>query len=129
MELCDLAFMVNVTKHLSELYIKLQGVNQLVSSLLSNEKALEGKLRLQQAQLDGKTLILPSSPEHRPNAMTEYSGECAKLVQSFGARFHEVKCPEGAAHLLTPLMSDRMAKQQRAQSKIHPALSAGLFKL
>ena len=32
--LSDLVFMVDITKHLSELNIKLQGPNQLVSSLL-----------------------------------------------------------------------------------------------
>lgn len=32
--LCDLAFMVNVTKYLSELNLKLHSPNQLLSSLL-----------------------------------------------------------------------------------------------
>ena len=35
---CDLAFMVDITKYLSELNIGLQGPNQLLSSLLSNLK-------------------------------------------------------------------------------------------
>lgn len=45
--LCDLAFMTwYVTKHLSELNIKLLDSNQLLSSLLSNIKSLDGRLRL-----------------------------------------------------------------------------------
>ncbi len=32
--LCDLAFMVDITKYLSELNVKLQGPNQLLSSVL-----------------------------------------------------------------------------------------------
>ncbi|KAK3874139.1 hypothetical protein Pcinc_020899 [Petrolisthes cinctipes] len=36
--LCDLAFMVDITKYLSELNVKLQGPNQLLSTLLSNVK-------------------------------------------------------------------------------------------
>ena len=47
----DLAFMVDIIKHLSELNIKLQGPNQLISSLLSNVKSFEVKLRLWQGQL------------------------------------------------------------------------------
>ncbi len=42
--LCDLAFMVDITKHLSELNVKLQGPNQLLSSLLSNAVPLESRL-------------------------------------------------------------------------------------
>ena len=41
----DLGFMVDITKHLSEPNIKLQGPNQLISSLLSNVKSFEVKLR------------------------------------------------------------------------------------
>nr|KAF6462194.1 hypothetical protein HJG59_011252 [Molossus molossus] len=44
--LCDLAFTVDITKYLSELNIKLQGPNQLLSSLLSNTKSFEAKLSL-----------------------------------------------------------------------------------
>ncbi|MBN3322622.1 GTD2A protein, partial [Atractosteus spatula] len=39
--LCDLEFMVDITKYLSELNVKLQGPNQLLSSLLSNVKSFE----------------------------------------------------------------------------------------
>lgn len=42
--LCDLAFMVDITKYLSELNLK--GPNQLLSSLLSKVKSFEAKLRL-----------------------------------------------------------------------------------
>ncbi|TWW65017.1 hypothetical protein D4764_22G0006640 [Takifugu flavidus] len=90
--LSDLAFMVDITKHLSELNIKLQGPNQLVSSLLSNVKTFEVKLRLWQGQLErGNTVHFPTLQEQKPDVMTEYAGECAKLVQAFDERFHDVK--------------------------------------
>uniref|UniRef100_A0A674N6P6 SPIN-DOC-like zinc-finger domain-containing protein n=1 Tax=Takifugu rubripes TaxID=31033 RepID=A0A674N6P6_TAKRU len=90
--LSDLAFMVDITKHLSELNIKLQGPNQLVSSLLSNVKIFEVKLRLWQEQLErGNTVHFPTLQEQKPDVMTEYAGECAKLVQAFDERFHDVK--------------------------------------
>ncbi|TWW71158.1 General transcription factor II-I repeat domain-containing protein 2A [Takifugu flavidus] len=90
--LSDLAFMVDITKHLSELNIKLQGPNQLISSLLSNVKTFEVKLRLWQEQLErGNTVHFPTLQEQKPDVMTEYAGECAKLVQAFDERFHDVK--------------------------------------
>ena len=50
--LCDLAFMVDIAKYLSELNVKLQGPNQLLSSLFSNVKSFEAKLKLWQVQLE-----------------------------------------------------------------------------
>ena len=50
--LCDLAFMVDITKYLTKLNIKLQGPNQLLSSLLSNVKSFEAKLKLWKLQLE-----------------------------------------------------------------------------
>nr|KAF6460561.1 hypothetical protein HJG59_011474 [Molossus molossus] len=49
--LYDLVFMVDITKSLTELKVKLQGPTQLLSSLLSNVKSLETKLRLFKVQL------------------------------------------------------------------------------
>lgn len=49
--LCDLAFMVDIPKYLSELNVKLQGPKQLLSSLLSYVKSIEAKWKLWQVQL------------------------------------------------------------------------------
>ena len=43
---CDLAFKVNIKKCLSELNIKLQGHNHLLSFLLSNVNSIDPKLKL-----------------------------------------------------------------------------------
>ncbi|KAK0148944.1 General transcription factor II-I repeat domain-containing protein 2 [Merluccius polli] len=59
--LCDLAFMVDISKHLSELNVKLQGSDQLLSTLLSTVKSFEAKLALWQMQLDkGNTAHFPT---------------------------------------------------------------------
>ncbi|XP_073687696.1 general transcription factor II-I repeat domain-containing protein 2A-like [Garra rufa] len=90
--LCDLAFMVDITKHLSELNVKLQGPNQLLSSLLSHVKSFEAKLKLWQSQLEKScTVHFPTLQEHKPAMTTEYAGECAKLLQAFGERFQDIK--------------------------------------
>ncbi|KAK0132869.1 General transcription factor II-I repeat domain-containing protein 2A [Merluccius polli] len=90
--LCDLAFMVDITKHLSELNVKLQGPNQLVSALVSNVKAFEAKLKLWQIQLlKGNTVHFPTLQEQKPSVTSEYAAECAKLVHAFGERFQDMK--------------------------------------
>ena len=57
--LCDLAFMADIAKDLSELNVKLQGHNQLLSSMFSNVKSFEAKLKLWQVQLDRVNTAFP----------------------------------------------------------------------
>src|SRR5258705_6675679 len=47
----DLALMVDIAEHLSDLNLKLQGRNQLVNVLFSHIKSFEGKLCLWESQL------------------------------------------------------------------------------
>lgn len=90
--LCDLAFMVDITKYLSELNVKLQGPNQLLSSLLSNVKSFEAKLKLWKVQLErSNTVHFPTLQEQNPSTTDEYAGECAKLIEAFSQRFKDVK--------------------------------------
>ena len=44
--LCDLAFMVDISKHFSKLSIKMQGPNQLLNSMFAKVKSFETKLQL-----------------------------------------------------------------------------------
>uniref|UniRef100_A0A5S6QHL4 Dimer_Tnp_hAT domain-containing protein n=1 Tax=Trichuris muris TaxID=70415 RepID=A0A5S6QHL4_TRIMR len=93
--LCDLAFMVDITNYLSELNLKLQGPNQLLSSLLTNVKAFEGKLRLWKLQLQrNDTVHFPTLSEQTPSSTHEYAGEVAKLIQAFNERFEDVNSKE-----------------------------------
>ncbi|XP_060767151.1 general transcription factor II-I repeat domain-containing protein 2A-like [Neoarius graeffei] len=93
--LCDLAFVVDITKYLSELNVKLQGPNQLFSSLFSNVKSFEAKLKLWQVQLErGNTVHFPTLQEQKPAVTSEYAGECAKLLQAFGERFQLMRSYE-----------------------------------
>ena len=90
--LCDLAFMVDITKHLSELNVKHQGPNQLLSALVSNVKTFEGKLKLWQMQLaKGNSMHFPTLQEQKPAVTSEYAAECAKLLHAFGERFQDIK--------------------------------------
>ena len=44
--LCDLAFIVDISKYFSELNMKLQGPNQLLNSMFAKVKTFETKLQL-----------------------------------------------------------------------------------
>lgn len=90
--LCDLAFLVDITKHISELNVKLQGPNQLLSTLLSTVRSFEGKLTLWQVQLDkGNTVHFPTLHAQQPPTTSAYAGECTELAKAFGERFKDVK--------------------------------------
>ena len=66
--------MVDITKHLSELNVKLQGPNQLLSALVSNVKTFEGKLKLWQMQLaKGNSVHFPTLQEQKPAVTSEYA--------------------------------------------------------
>lgn len=79
--LCDPAFMVDITKYISELNIRLQSPNQLLSSLLSIMKSCDAKLRLWKVPLR----------RNRPSTTLEYADECAKLIEVLNERFKDLK--------------------------------------
>ena len=53
----DLAFLTDITQHLSELNLKIQGKSQLVNKLFEHICAFEKKLDLFEVQLGRATLI------------------------------------------------------------------------
>ena len=70
--LCDLAFMVDITKYLTKLNIKLQRPNQLLSSLLSNMKSFEANLKLWKLQLEQNiTVHFPNLEGQNPSTTIE----------------------------------------------------------
>ncbi|KAK8389084.1 hypothetical protein O3P69_020808 [Scylla paramamosain] len=80
--LCDLAFMVDITKYLSELNVKLQGPNQLLSSLLSHVKSFEAKLKLWKVQLErSNTVHFPTLQEQNPSTTDEYAADVPDNLQ------------------------------------------------
>ncbi|KAK3892883.1 hypothetical protein Pcinc_003284 [Petrolisthes cinctipes] len=61
--LCDLAFMVDITKYLSELNVKLQGHNQLLSSLLSNVQGQQ-ELNIFTTPFNVESVDVPDNLQH-----------------------------------------------------------------
>ena len=59
--------MVDITKYLSELNVKLQGPNLLLSSFFTKVKSFEAKLKLWRLQLEkGITVHFPTLQEQKP---------------------------------------------------------------
>ena len=90
--LCDLAFMVDISKHFSQLNIKLQGPNQLLNSMFAKIKSFETKSQLWKVQLQNNTTThFPSLQEQKPSTTAKYALECAKISEIFSVRFQDMK--------------------------------------
>ena len=90
--LCDLAYMIDISKHLSEHNMKLQGLNQLLNSMFAKVKSFEAKLQLWKVQLqNGNTTHFPFLQEQKPSTTTKYAFECEKVSETFSERFHDIK--------------------------------------
>ena len=64
----------------------------LLTSLLSNVKSFEAKLKLWKLQLEQNiTVHFPTLEGQNPSTTIEYAGECAKLIEAFNERFKDVK--------------------------------------
>ncbi|XP_076811806.1 general transcription factor II-I repeat domain-containing protein 2-like [Clavelina lepadiformis] len=81
--LCDLGFMVDFTKYLNELNVQLQGPNQLLHTMFSKIKSFMSLLSLWENQLKDN--------KHNPTSCTQYALECSSLLESFKARFQDIK--------------------------------------
>ena len=91
--LCDLAFMVDISQHLSELNKKLQRLNQLLNVMLAKVKSFETKLALWKVQLrNNDTTHFPTLQEQKPPTTAEHALVCAKISEAFIERFPDMKC-------------------------------------
>ena len=78
----DLAFMVDIAEHLSDLNLKLQGRNQLVNVLFSHIKSFKGKLCLWESQLRRNNYSsFPALPQHSNNAVIEKYADEIKFAK------------------------------------------------
>ncbi|KAJ4931375.1 hypothetical protein JOQ06_025672 [Pogonophryne albipinna] len=76
------------------------------SSLLSNVKSFEAKLKLWQLQLEkGNTVHFPTLQEQKPAVTSEYAGECGKLHQAFRERFQDVNRYQKELNIFTTLFN------------------------
>lgn len=93
--LFDLAFLVDVTSHLNDLNLKLQGKSKLFPSLVNDINAFQMKLKLFVSQLENEDLCqFPHLNEQRECApdngnLAKYTEKIKFLQESFESRFHD----------------------------------------
>ncbi|XP_076373036.1 general transcription factor II-I repeat domain-containing protein 2B-like [Tachypleus tridentatus] len=95
----DLAFLTDITQHLSDLNLKLQGKSQLVNKLFEHICAFEKKLELFQVQLRRAILThftcLATRKLEFPNLdCTKYGTSVQKLRDEFANRFPDFRQTE-----------------------------------
>ncbi|CAM1324002.1 Uncharacterised protein r2_g3265 [Pycnogonum litorale] len=92
----DIAFLTDITKHLSDLNIKLQGKSQLVSKMFEHICSFEKKLQLFQTQLSRTALTHFPSLAVRKAEMpdldcSKYAESVCKLCAEFTSRFADFR--------------------------------------
>ncbi|XP_067131958.1 general transcription factor II-I repeat domain-containing protein 2A-like [Centruroides vittatus] len=101
--LTDLAFFVDITMHLSELNIKMQGKNLIISEFITFIKAFISKLKLWSTQLRNKnchffpTLLQRTEPKN----YFKYAEKVEELEQEFKNRFEKFLSRENEIRIIT----------------------------
>ena len=120
----DLAFMVDITWHLNDLNLKLQGKRQVVVSLYDSIKAFKLKLKLWEGQMKNGNLIhFPTCQDfkksHSNSDFTSYVSQIKELNNDFENRFKDFKSCENDFSLFTAPFSFDI---QKADSNIQMEL-------
>lgn len=89
------AFLVDISAHLSELNLKLQGRQNLAHNMYNHIKAFEVKLSLWQSQIAAKNFAhFPSMRDCQVENTAEFVAELKELKEEFNSRFHDFKVNE-----------------------------------
>ena len=90
--LCDLRYMVDITKHLNDLNVQLQGPDQLLHSMFSKIKSFTSKLNLWENQLkENDCTHFATLKKYHPTSCAQYALECSSLLERFNAGFQDIK--------------------------------------
>ena len=90
--LCDLGFIVDITKHLNDLNVKFQGLDQLLPSMFSKIKSFTSVPSFWENQLkEYDCTHFPTLKKYNPTSYAQYALKCSSLFESFNARFQDIK--------------------------------------
>ena len=91
--ICDLAFLVDITKHLNDLNVALQGKGQHIGLLTSHITAFEVKLRLWSTQLQANNNLahFATLMSVSPPVSLRYSEKVNRLREEFAGRFSDLR--------------------------------------
>lgn len=107
----DLSFMVDITKHLSDLNLKLQGKDQIITNMCDQVKAFKCKLLLWEKQLKNEDLThFPTSNMHKSSlgetaSYKKYAEKILTLTNEFERRFADFKLLENKLSLFSSIYS------------------------
>ena len=89
--LCDLGYMVDITKHLNDLNVQLQGPDELLHTMFSKIKFFTSMLNLWENQLkENDCTHFPMLKKYHPTSCAQYALECSSLLERFNARFQDI---------------------------------------
>ncbi|CAI6355941.1 unnamed protein product [Macrosiphum euphorbiae] len=113
----DLAFLVDITTHLNELNVRLQGNNQLISNMFQIITAFELKLKLWQSQVEvNNFMYFPVLAEYNPKNSEKYGSLILILIKEFETRFQDFcKTSQLFAIFATPFSVDITAVETKFQ--------------
>ena len=90
--LTDLAFLVDLTAHLNELNMRLQGENQLINTMFQTITTFEMKLKLWQSQIKANNFMhFDTLAKHVPVNNKKYAALLFDLIQEFENRFQDFR--------------------------------------
>lgn len=90
--IADLAFLVDLTTHLNELNVLLQGKGQLINTMIQIIKAFEMKLRLWKSQINENNLMHFSKlSKHGAVNKEKYISFLSDLIHEFETRFQDFR--------------------------------------
>jgi hypothetical protein len=103
----DFAFLVDMTQHLNDMNLQLQGRKQLVNDIFAHVKAFEVKLRLWEIQLTKQNtahfLTLNDRAESVSFNAAKYATEVGVLKEEFKSRFQDFRKHETSFRMFTSL--------------------------
>ena len=119
----NLAFLTDVTDHLNDLNIKLQGKDQIITQMYDHVKSFKVKLRLWNKQICNGNFIhfpaLKSLKKIESNSLTIYSGILNELLQQFETRFKDFKALEPQFQIFsTPFAVDVESVAEEIQMEL-----------
>lgn len=93
----ELAFLTDITAHLNELNLSLQGRNQLISDLMGNINGFRNKLKLFKLSLNKNDLAYFSScgkiakelEDYKTLDFSEFAANIQELIEEFDTRFKD----------------------------------------
>lgn len=102
--MCDFAFLVDVTAHLNQLNVQLQGREHLINELFQFVSAFEMKLRLWETQLRNANYVhFPTLMENEPASPDTYVAFVELLRREFADRFTDLRTHSGELMLFSNL--------------------------